>query len=187
MVQLPETPLNERGLEQAERLGLRLRDSRIARVLSSDLARARMTAEAVARHTSAPLEFDASLQERNFGDLRGRSYQELGIDIMAQGYDPPAGENWEVFHTRVDEAWTRIRETAARTDGDLAVVSHGLVCYSLALHHLSLDACEDPAPAHWSNTGLTVVDSTPPWEVRLLDCTAHLADSDAQAGGVSGL
>ncbi|NRA03671.1 MAG: histidine phosphatase family protein [Myxococcales bacterium] len=187
IVQLPETPLSERGLEQAELLAARLAGTGVARVLSSDLARARMTAEAVARRSGVPLELDASLQERNFGDLRGHSYRELGIDFMAPGYDPPSGESWEAFHARVNRAWSQVRAASERTDGDLAVVSHGLVCYSLALRHFSLGVHGTETPRSWSNTGVTVVDAGPPWEVRLLDCTAHLDGTDAQAGGVSGL
>ncbi len=187
IVQVPETPLSQRGLDQAELLGARLSDAGITQVLSSDLVRARMTAEAVARHSGAPLDLDASLQERNFGDLRGHSYRELGIDIMAPGYDPPGGESWEVFHARVNRAWAIIRAASENTGGELAVVCHGLVCYSLALHHLSLGEHRAETPRSWRNTGLTLVDAGPPWEIRLLDCTAHLDGTGAQAGGVSGL
>ena len=187
IVQVPETPLSERGCEQAELLGARLRDAGIGLVLSSDLARARMTAEAVVRHSGAPLELEALLQERNFGDLRGHSYAELGIDIMQPGYEPPGGESWEVFHDRVSEAWQKIRGAAERTQGKLAVVSHGLVCHSLALHQLSHPEPQGDAPATWSNTGLTIIDREPPWEIKLLNCTAHLDGSAVQPGGVSGL
>ncbi len=187
IVQTPETPLSQRGLNQAELLGARLSDAGVSKVLTSDLARARMTAEAVVRHSGAPLEFDAFLQERNFGDLRGRSYQEIGIDIMAPDYEPPGGESWEVFHARVEHAWSRIRAASKSVEGDLAVVSHGLVCYSLVLHHLLLGAHGIEAPRSFRNTGVTAIEAGPPWEIQLLDCTAHLDGSDEQARGVSGL
>ena len=54
--QLPETPLSEQGLDQAERLAARLADGGISLVLASDFARARMTAERLAAATAAPLE-----------------------------------------------------------------------------------------------------------------------------------
>ena len=46
-LQVPETPLNDAGLEQAAKLGNRLRDAGVERILSSDLTRALQTAEAV--------------------------------------------------------------------------------------------------------------------------------------------
>src|ERR1700692_2380391 len=44
-LQLAATPLSDRGLEQAGKLGARLRSAKLARILASDLTRAAMTAE----------------------------------------------------------------------------------------------------------------------------------------------
>ncbi len=173
IVQRPGVPLSPRGVAQAERLARRLGREGVARILSSDLTRAAMTAEPLRRVTGAPLRFDPLLQERNFGDLRGTAYADLGFDIFAPGYVPPNGETWEVFHARVDRAWALVRETAAGTSGHLAVVTHGLVCRSLASRHLILPAGQD-VPERWENSGLTVIEGPAPWRVRLLNCIAHL-------------
>jgi probable phosphoglycerate mutase len=149
ILQTPEVPLSERGAEQARRLSARLAGAGIARILSSDLERALATARALAGATGAPVHLDALLQERNFGELRGRPYRELGFDPFAPDYVPPGGESVSVFEARVARAWERIRAHAAEAGGPLAVVTHGLVC-------------------------LTTIDG-PPWTVRLLACTAHLA------------
>jgi broad specificity phosphatase PhoE len=177
-VQLPDNPLSARGLAQAERLAQRLAAVGIAHIISSDFARARSTAEALRRFTGAPLTFEPLLQERNFGDLRGTPYAELGLDMFAPDYAPPNGESWPVFHARVDRAWARVQALAATTDGDLAVVTHGLVCRSLAERHLLL-VDGQVAPERWENTSLTIVDGPAPWRVRLLNCVAHLDDLDA--------
>lgn len=171
IVQTPDTPLNERGVLQAERLGRRLADTGIEVVLTSDLARARQTAERV--DAILPLEEEPLLQERNFGDLRGRTYASIGLDIFALGYAPPGGESWEVFHQRVDAAWERVVSRAARCEGALAVVTHGLVLRSLAARILSLPAGIE-APERWGNTSLTIVGGAAPWPVEVLNCTAHL-------------
>ena len=178
IVQLPGSPLSPRGVTQAERLGRRLASEGIARILSSDLPRAVTTAEHLQRATGAVLTFDALLQERNFGDIRGIPYAELGLDMFAPDYAPPSGETWDVFHARVDRAWDRVQETAAATRGPLAVVTHGLVCRSLASRHLIL-ADGETVPERWENTSVTVVDWPAPCRVRLLNCAAHLADLDA--------
>jgi len=173
IVQRPAIPLSPHGVAQAERLARRLGGEGIGRILSSDLVRAAMTAEHVRQATRAPLAFDPLLQERNFGDLRGTAYADIGFDPFAPGYAPPNGETWEVFHARVDRAWALVRETAAGTSGHLAVVTHGLVCRSLASRHLILPAGQD-VPERWENSGLTVIEGPAPWRVRLLNCIAHL-------------
>ena len=175
IVQLPGIPLSPRGVAQAERLARRLGREGIDRILSSDLARAAMTAEHLRQVTGAPVQFDPLLQERNFGDLRGTAYADLGFDMFAPGYAPPNGETWEVFHARVDRAWALVQETAAATSGHLAVVTHGLVCRSLASRHLILPAGQD-VPERWENSALTVIEGPAPWRVRLLNCIAHLDD-----------
>jgi broad specificity phosphatase PhoE len=178
IVQRPESPLSPRGLAQAERLARRLAQQGIARVVSSDLARAATTAESIRRATGAPLSYEPLLHERNFGDLRGTPYAELAVDMFAPDYAPPNGEAWPVFHRRVDRAWARVQALAEATDGHLAVVTHGLVCRSLADRHLILPDGET-VPLRWENTSLTIVDCPAPWRVRLLNCIAHLHDLDA--------
>jgi probable phosphoglycerate mutase len=158
-LQPPATPLSERGIEQAQRLGARLAPVRIARILASDLARAAMTAEAVRAATGAPLEFDAELHERNFGDWRGRPYESLGFDPFAEGLEPPSGESWGVFHARVA----------------LAVVTHGLVCRGVISFHAPPAPGLAP-PAGFRNTSVSVLEAMP-WRATLIDCVAHLDDA----------
>ena len=177
IVQLPDIPLSPRGVAQAERLARRLAREGVAQILSSDLPRARQTAEAVQRATGAPLVFEPLLHERNFGDIRGIAYADLGLDMFAPGYAPPNGETWPVFHARVDRAWERVQALAAATDGNLAVVTHGLVCRSLASRHLGLPEGA-VVPERWENASVTVVQCPAPWRVTLLNCVAHLDDLD---------
>jgi len=174
-VQLPDNPLSPRGVAQAECLARRLRTAGIAAILSSDFSRAAATAEHLRRITGAPISYDPLLQERNFGDLRGTPYAELGLDMFAPDYAPPGGETWELFHARVDRAWALVQNAAAAADGHLAVVTHGLVCRSLAARHLILPEGQE-VPVRWENTALTVVDHPAPWRVRVLNCIAHLDD-----------
>ena len=121
------------------------------------------------------------MHERNFGDIRGTSYDDLGFDLFAPDYEPPRGESWEVFHARVDRAWVRVQAVAAGTQGPLAVVTHGLVCRSLAARHLVLPAGA-VVPERWENTSLTIVEGPAPWRVSLLNCTMHLNGLAASSG-----
>jgi len=173
IVQTPEVPLSERGLAQAEALARRLKTLGTTAIVSSHLRRAAMTADRIGNLTGAATLHWEELQERNYGDVRGVAYVDLAVDILAPDYEPPRGECWRAFHDRVSTVWPRVTELALRTSGNLAVVTHGLVCYSLALRHLALPA-NAVAPLRWGNASLTVVDPEAPWKVNLLNCTAHL-------------
>jgi probable phosphoglycerate mutase len=178
VVQPPGTPLSQRGIAQARLLARRLAREGIARIAASDLARASMTAEALGEATGAPIELDPLLQERNFGSIRGTPYDDLGFDLFADDYHPPAGESWSEFEDRVDRAFVRIEELALRTQGSLAVVTHGLVCRAIAARHLDAQEPAGP-PRRWGNTSLTVADGPRPWRIRLLNCTRHLDGAEA--------
>ena len=178
IVQKPDAPLSPRGEAQAERLARRLAAEGIALILTSDLARAATTAEHLRQATRAPVAVEPLLQERNFGDLRGVAYADLTVDLFAPGYAPPGGETWEAFHARVDRAWAAVQAVAARTRGHLAVVTHGLVCRSLAERHLALPP-GIVAPERWENTAVTIVEPLAPWRVERLNCIAHLDDLEA--------
>ncbi len=184
-VQLPDNPLSPRGVAQAERLARRLAHERITGILSSDLSRAVATAEHLQRVTGAPIRYDPLLQERNFGDIRGTPYAELGFDMFAPDYAPPNGETWEAFDARVDRAWALVQAQASAGDGHLAVVTHGLVCRRMAARHLILPEGQE-VPVRWENTALTIIDHPAPWRVRLLNSIAHLDDVAARPTPDSG-
>jgi broad specificity phosphatase PhoE len=183
VVQHPETPLNERGMGQARRLAERLADFPIAAIVSSDYKRAHMTAEAVAGVTGLPITIQESLRERNFGDARGTPHADLPVELYAPDFHPKGGESWPMFHARVAVAWEEIRVRAAATEGDLVVVSHALVCRSLAENHLSVAEGVDAQVARWPNTALTIIENRVPWQVSVLACGAHLVGDVADDSG----
>jgi broad specificity phosphatase PhoE len=180
VVQMPDAALSARGREQAARVAGRIAGARVARVRSSDYARATETAAPIVAATGAPLVLDPSLRERNYGAIRGMPYAALTVDIMAPDYEPPGGETWREFDERVDRAWDRVVAEALGLDGDLVVVTHGLVCRGIAARHLAVPP-DALASLAWGNTALTIVEPGRPGVVTLLACTAHL--DDAAAGG----
>lgn len=175
VVQFPDTPLSARGRWQAARLAQRLRRQRVGRVLSSDYARAHLTAQPIADATRATLTLDPLLRERHMGDLRGRPYTEVGDLVFAEDFDPSGGERWTDFVARVDRLWTAVGQLQASVQGALAVVTHGLVCRVIATRHLDL-ARDGETP--FRNASVTEIDPTPPWRVRRLACRTHLESDD---------
>ena len=174
IMQYPDTPLNERGLEQARLLGKRLELFAVGSILASDYARARMTAEAVQAATGAPVQLSDRLRERDFGDLRGKPYDELGVDLFAPDYHPPNGESWPMFRDRVAAAWEEIQAFARGVQGDAAVVSHALLCRALVERHLTLGPGISGEVRRWPNTALTIIENGDRWQVTRLACGEHL-------------
>lgn len=129
-----DSPLTERGLWQAQRLGERLKSQPFDSLYSSDLPRAWRTAECIAAETGHGILADARLRERHFGIFEGltradmeRRDPEVHARFMTR--DPqfavPGGESPLAFMARVRAA---LEDLAARHAGQtIAVVTHGLV------------------------------------------------------------
>ena len=130
-----DPPLSAEGRLEAQLLAARLeRDDlyRPARVVSSTLARARETADAIGQRVGVAVEPDARLIEIGQGEWEGRTHSDLAVSD-ADRYaawrrdagirQPPGGESIESAAQRIG---TLLDELA---DGDdrwpLCVVSHG--------------------------------------------------------------
>lgn len=172
VVQFPDTPLNHRGQWQADRLATRLLSDGVTHVASSDLVRARATAERIRDATQAPLHLDERLRERDLGDLRGRPYAEVRGQVFGEGFDPPRGETWDTFTQRVDLVWGWVEQFVHSLEGVLALVTHGLVCQALARRHLAVG--EHPHPLRFPNATVTIIKASPPWRVEVLASDTHL-------------
>jgi probable phosphoglycerate mutase len=174
VMQPAATPLSERGQAQARAVAQRLaRRGGIGAIVSSDLPRAWFTAEAVAAALALPVQSSALLQERNFGDLRGRPYDTLGFDPLLMQDAPPGGESAPDFMQRVQDAFDAMFRLHAGQRGDLVVVTHGLLIRTLLAGPLKLDA-HCLAGLNLANTSLSIFDAAPPHALQLLNCTHHL-------------
>jgi 2,3-bisphosphoglycerate-dependent phosphoglycerate mutase len=176
VLQRPDVPLNDRGLRQAEQLARRLSALGFARILCSDLLRARMTAAPLAARSGIAIDESPLLQERNFGDLRGKAYAALPEDPFGPDVRPPNGEDWPTFHARVADAFAFIVSRRRGVNGTLVVVTHGLVCRALVERHALLPEGV-VVPERFDNASMTVIHEDAPHQVSLLNCTAHLMTS----------
>lgn len=128
-----DLPLNDTGRAQADALAAALATQHFDAVHSSDLERARTTAEAVARRLALAVHTDPALRERDYGDFQGLTYvqaeQRFPEDyarLIARepGHVPPGGgESLADLATRVREALTRV--AMAHAGGRVLVVTHG--------------------------------------------------------------
>ncbi len=182
VLQPASTPLSARGLLQAQALARRLQGQGLAALLSSDLPRARQTADAVALACGLPVIESPLLQERNFGMLRGLAYDSLGFDPLTFDDAPPEGESTAQFKARCDAAWAWLLQQQAAAGGPVAVVSHGLVIRHWLLGGTLTLPKGAQAPAHLANCALSIGTASPPHLLSLLADTSHLVDDAAHQG-----
>jgi len=144
-----DIPLNEVGLAQARRVGAALQGEAIDMIYTSDLARARQTAEAVAQSSGAPLRLDVDLRERAFGSFEGRTWGEIAEAWPEQSerwrrrdleFAADGGETLPVFYARCVGAVERM--AAAHPGQTVVIVAHGGVmdCLYRAGSRLPLQA-----------------------------------------------
>lgn len=152
--------LNELGRAQAQQLATRLESEHqrapFAAAYSSDLVRARATAECAIARLGLTLELRAGLRERNFGVLAAMTRAEMEARHPAVvaawkarlvDYVIPEGESHAAFSARVLGTLEEIAR--AHRDAPVLVVTHGgsLDCVYRAATGLHLDIRrEDPIP-----------------------------------------
>jgi probable phosphoglycerate mutase len=127
-----DAPLTSTGEGQAMARGRALARERPApvAVYTSDLTRARRTAELIAVELGVPSASDEGFRERHGGDWQGRTADEIdrrwpGLrDAWRRGEidAPPGGETDQAVFERFDSALARMLDSAP--PGDLVLVTH---------------------------------------------------------------
>ncbi len=141
-----DSDLSPRGWRQAQLAAQRLADLDFHALYTSDLGRARSTAEIVGQQTGHPVTPDLRLRERNLGIFQGLTVAEVQ-ERYPEDYlrfvsgDPdyviPEGESAAQRHARTVEV---VQEIAARhPDQRVVIVSHGGPLSSLFRHTLGID------------------------------------------------
>jgi probable phosphoglycerate mutase len=155
-----DTLLNATGLVQAKALGETLRIHRLDTLVSSDLSRARTTAQIVAEALGVPLFIDAGLRETNVGAAEGLLWAEakirFGEGLTERWYSEgdvafPGGETGAATRARGLEALRRF--TTGQTYRRIGVSTHGAMVRQLMKH--ALPPGSPPAPVR--NTTLYVL------------------------------
>jgi broad specificity phosphatase PhoE len=125
-----DTPLNDAGREQARALADELAGDRIDLVYTSDLLRARETAEIVARRLDADVVARSELREIDVGEWEGLTWSEIeerypeGARTWHEhGYGWKSGETYDQLGERIIAALRRI--AADHPDRRVLVVGHG--------------------------------------------------------------
>ena len=151
--------LSDTGLRQAQEIAIRLRAEIVHGIYSSDLKRARQTAEVISQHHGLPVEVETQIRELDHGHLEGLTFAEIkknyGAFLSRWRSEPaelevPGGER---LIDVAERAWAGLNRIAARHGPaeKIVVVSHnfpivGIVCRITGTHlnkyrNFHLDPC----------------------------------------------
>lgn len=188
-----DIPLNELGLAQAAAaaryLAQRHSQTPFGAVVSSDLLRARQTAEAISGALTLPIQTESRLRERCYGDFEGKTpmearlFAETAYDVLVARDDlaaaPANAEPLDVMAGRIEACLRPLAENYE--DQSVILVTHGGVLdilYRWALGRELSGLRDAPIP----NAGLNWLDLTLAadglaWTMVAWGETDHLADA----------
>lgn len=141
-----DLPLNELGLAQAETVADFLANKGITGVYSSDLMRARQTAEATGNRIGLPVTTVRALREVNYGEWEGLTEAEIAAQypetypewrLNAANVRIPGGETFAELKDRAYPAFTEI--ALSQSEGNIAIVAHKSVNRTILCHLLGAD------------------------------------------------
>lgn len=173
--------LSDGGYKQVERLRDRLADEHIDAVYSSDLQRARVTADIISSRHGVDIIPCPELREVNYGDAEGLTFDEIScrypevadlITNFSLKLKFPKGESFEGFITRVCTFLDRLNEHDP--EQIVLVVSHSgplkvLVCHLLGISQTCW------WQLRFDNASLSIIGTYPRGAIlSLLNDTSHL-------------
>jgi alpha-ribazole phosphatase len=177
-----DIPLSARGQMQAFYIAEQLLNENISAIYTSDLVRARETAEIIAtqRISAVPIKESVAWREMDFGEWEGLTHTQIveqfkdhvGFFNDPEHHTPPNGESLSHMQKRVKDALSAIvHNDKLLAAGDVVIVSHGgplriMLCnilglplqrqWQLQLDHGSLSAI-DILPGYGSSESYAIL------------------------------
>lgn len=129
-----DPPLSELGIKQAQAAACTV--GMFDAVVASDLDRALTTARIIAETLGlGPIITDSGLRERDIGEWQGLTRAEIEAAFpghVRNGHRPPG---WEADESLLERALASLQRIADHVEsGDVLVVSHGGIIYTLEGH-----------------------------------------------------
>ncbi len=162
------TVLSEQGILEVQTLAQTLvADSNlnITHIFSSDLLRARQTAEILAEALHVDIIYLPEFREVNNGVLAGMkndlaAVRFPGLFWNTLGWDEcyPEGESPHQFYDRVSAAWTAFKHKMRELDGNAALVTHGGVINMIYSLENGICYSNQSKPFSIKNAGIYTID-----------------------------
>lgn len=185
IVQTPQTPLSKLGEVQAQQLADGCGNLPVSLILCSDYLRTQQTAAPLHKELGCELVLNELLRERNFGDLRGKRYDEIEQNFFDHSYHPANGESHQQFAQRVKQAWMSVLSLVDNLakDKSILIMTHGLVLREIVSTHLKVNSAEFEK-ADFENTCVTEVNISDKETVIKFCDSSHLLQKSAVEGAV---
>lgn len=136
-----DSPLTEKGIQDAKKIAKELKDIKFDLIFSSDLLRAKRTAEIVALENNLTVETNKLIQERNFGHMEGKTSNEYKKWMSAfsnlteiERFSHKSSEDIESDEEISTRLIQFIREIAIANPGKtILAISHGGIIKALLI------------------------------------------------------
>lgn len=156
-----DVPLNSNGIVQAEKLAQSLKEEKLDYIYSSDLCRARLTAEKIASFHNLEINIDSGFREMDQGDFEGLEFklirEKYGHVLKEWRTNPetliiPGGESLSEVQNRAFRSVSKLLEN--HYSKTVLVVSHNLTIVTLLckFSHRSLKNFRDYIVSETSRT-----------------------------------
>ncbi len=166
-----DIPLDEQGLQEAAETADRLADYPVQAIYSSDLRRARQTAEVLRRRTHAHVTHATELRPWNLGVFCGQRVHDIipFLNLLNRHPDMPApsGESFYQFYGRYSRRLSELMNLALQSPGYVVAVTHvrNLLATQTILEHGDRDRV--PVRGGPSTGALTIVEQVDGvWQMR---------------------
>ena len=167
--------LSKKGIEQAKKVALRLKNERIDLILCSDLTRALETAKQIrSHHLQTTFLITKKLRETYFGRWEGKSREYAGFK---DGYKPPLPADAETREESYNRAKKFLEETSQKfLNKTVLIVTHNAFYKSIVAVITGKTHEEIGNMETYHNTGLSIftLSDNKSWYNILHNCRKHL-------------
>ncbi|MBT4540303.1 histidine phosphatase family protein [Candidatus Woesearchaeota archaeon] len=162
--------LTEKGIQQAKKLALRLKNEKIDAIYSSDLKRASDTAKMIIEfHKNIPVYYVKELREGDCGSFTGKKESEIDWNCK-----PDDAESVDEMQSRVNKLFESVYKK--HVNDTILFVGHNGINKSLMTIINNLPANDLPKIPSFSPTSLTIfeINEDKNNKILLLNCVEHL-------------
>ena len=154
-----DIPLNKNGQKQAKDSSEEISKLKIDKIYSSDLSRAKETAEIINKKVGAEITFDKRLREVNYGDFEGvqiDKFTDKDWEIFNETPEKIKGESRQQVYNRVKSFIDEIKD-----DENVLVVTHGgslrmMLYYANNKDSFDMDSYNEFSKDFWINNAKVV-------------------------------
>ncbi len=158
-----DMPLTEKGEQQALAMAQTWQKSgrSFDQIIASPLTRARRTAEIIAATLNSPLSLDPIWAERGFGEIEGRSFEEImqqepNFDFN-HPYQPPGGDGESIVDVFL-RASQALQGLLRYPSGSYLIVSHGALINMVMYAVLGISPHNSPRSPRFIFTNTSYID-----------------------------